>query len=78
MARPKGSLNTKTVIAKEAFQKAFDLIGGVEKLSEWAKDHPGEFYKIYGRLIPADVNAKLSGEVKVNGTVNFVKPPSRD
>lgn len=52
MARPKGSLNTKTIIAKEAFQKAFDLVGGVESLAEWAKENKTEFYKLYGRLIP--------------------------
>lgn len=74
MARPKGSLNTKTVIAKEAFQKAFDLIGGTDALAEWANANKTDFYKIYGRLIPNDVNANLSGVVAVNGAITFVRP----
>lgn len=74
MARPVGSLNTRTIIAKEAFQKAFDRIGGVEKLAEWANENPGEFYKIYGRLIPADVNAQIKGNVRVDGSINFIRP----
>lgn len=74
MARPKGSLNTKTVIAKEAFQKAFDLVGGTEGLAEWAMANKTDFYKIYGRLIPNDVNANLSGIVKVDGAIKFIRP----
>lgn len=52
MARPKGSLNSTTILAKQAFQLAFDKIGGIEALAEWAKDNKTEFYKQYARLIP--------------------------
>lgn len=78
MPRPIGSLNESTLKAKEAFNLAFNKLGGVDELVTWAKKNPTDFYKIYGRLIPTDVNAQLSGAVKVNGTINFIKPAARD
>lgn len=77
MARPKGSLNKRSILAKEAFQKAFDDLGGTDTLATWAKANLGEFYKIYGRLIPNDVNANLTGAVRVDGTINFIRPNHR-
>lgn len=56
--RTAGTPNKTTVAAREAFQMAFDGLGGPEHLQKWAKENPTEFYKLYGRLIPVDVNAK--------------------
>lgn len=58
--RAKGSQNKTTTAAKEAFQFAFDKIGGNIKLAEWANLNQTEFYKLYGRLIP--VEAQHSGK----------------
>lgn len=65
--RPKGVPNKATVQARQAFQDAFDEIGGVKKLAEWAKGEPGEFFKLFARLIPVDVKAtsELTGEITV-------------
>lgn len=75
--RKKGSVNKTTVAAKQAFQLAFDQVGGVEKLVEWANKNQTDFYKLYGRLIPQDVNANMSGAVKVDGTIKFVRPNNK-
>lgn len=59
--RPKGSPNKFTAHAKEAFQLAFDQLGGVEGLVNWAKSdesHLTDFYKLYARLIPMEVTGK--------------------
>ena len=50
--RPRGVPNKLTVAARDAFQQAFDENGGVESLKVWAKENPGEFYKLFARLIP--------------------------
>lgn len=58
--RPKGAVNRTTIAAKEAFQLAFDKMGGWERLAQWAmedKDNTKEFYKLYARLIPQDVTS---------------------
>jgi hypothetical protein len=65
--RPAGVPNKATVAAREAFQLAFDKLGGPEQLAAWAVDNPTEFYKLYGRLIPVDVTAKgdFTGKLEV-------------
>lgn len=65
--KPKGAVNATTKSAKEAFALAFEGIGGVPKLIEWAKDNQQEFFKLYARLIPVDVTS--GGETL---TVQFV------
>jgi hypothetical protein len=62
--RPKGVPNKTTVAAREAFQLAFEGLGGVTALQVWANDNQTEFFKLYGRLIPVDVNA--SGGLTIN------------
>lgn len=57
--RPKGSQNKSSVAAKLAFQHAFDGLGGVDALMEWARDNQTEFFKLYSKLIPQDVNATV-------------------
>lgn len=57
--RESGSSNKTTVAAKQAFQLAFDGLGGVTALQEWAKDNQTEFFKLFSKLIPQDVNATL-------------------
>lgn len=63
--RPKGAVNKTTTAAKEAFSLAFEGIGGVPALIEWAEENRSDFFKLYARLIPVE----LSGEVKARITV---------
>lgn len=53
--RKKGSLNKTTASVKQAITQAFDQLGGVASLVRWARDEPAEFYKLWGRLAPAEV-----------------------
>lgn len=62
--RPKGAVNKTTASAKEAFQLAFDELGGWEGLAKWASDplYPQNrtvFYNLYGRLIPTEVAGNM-------------------
>ena len=52
--RTSGTPNRLTKSAREAFQLAFDGIGGAGRLTEWAKVNPTEFFKLYARLIPVE------------------------
>jgi len=45
----------RTSRAAEAFQHAFDLIGGVPRLAIWADRNPDKFYAIFGRMIPQTI-----------------------
>jgi len=58
--RPPGAQGKFTVAARDAFQRAFDDSGGVESLTEWAKENRGEFYRLFARLIPTEVSAAVT------------------
>ena len=69
---------TKREFAKQkvmdAFHDAFDLIGGVPRLAYWAHQNPTEFYKLYGKMLPAGASI----DVNHDGEIRFkmVLPPS--
>ncbi len=56
-------LQRKRVV--NAFQDAFELIGGVPRLAHWADQSPSAFYKLYARLLPTTAQQQLehSGEI---------------
>jgi hypothetical protein len=58
--RPVGSENKTSIAAKQAFQLAFDKLGGHEALATWAAENPTDFYKLFSKLIPQDTNVNLS------------------
>lgn len=75
--RPKGSLNKTTRSAKEALEAAFEGMGGVPQLLAWAQSDPGEFYKLWAKLLPKDleVSGKNGGPIEV--TVRFAREGRR-
>ena len=55
---PKGpGVSRKQVV--QAFQSAFEMVGGIQRLAIWANDHPTEFYKLYARLLPSQASEAL-------------------
>lgn len=49
----------------EAFKDSFELIGGVPRLAVWADSNPGDFFKLFGRLLPASSTAELDGPQEI-------------
>ena len=70
--RPKGVPNKFTMNAKEAFQHAFDTIGGADALAKWAELNKTDFFKIYSKLIPTDV--KIDPESSITVVVKQFTP----
>jgi hypothetical protein len=63
--RPAGRPNKITAQAKENIAKVFEMLGGVEAMGKWARNHPTEFYrKIYPKLIGVDVRDKTDKPLK--------------
>ena len=59
--RPKGVPNKLTSNAKQLLQAAFEDLGGVERMVKWANEDSknlGDFYRIWARIIPADVKVE--------------------
>jgi hypothetical protein len=60
--RQKGTPNKTTTAVKEAFRQAFDDLGGIEALVKWASANPTQFYQLFSKLIPTEIDATLSGK----------------
>ena len=54
MARPKGAKNVTSGTAKENVLAVFTRLEGTAGMAKWARKHPTEFYKLYGRLLPIE------------------------
>jgi len=52
--------------AANAFQHAFELIGGVPRLALWADKNPSAFFALYSKLIPSTVQAQVSASIKID------------
>lgn len=58
--RIRGSKNKFTLSAKDAFQKAYEGLGGANALKEWAEDNKTDFYKLYAKLIPTETSVTVN------------------
>lgn len=58
--RQAGTPNKITASAKQAFQLAFDELGGVTALVTWAQQNETDFFKLFSKLIPQDINASIT------------------
>lgn len=68
MARPKGSLNTKSIALKTMILNALDKVGGIDYLVKQSKDNPTAFMTLIGKLIPIDVDIT---KTQINVTVGL-------
>jgi hypothetical protein len=68
----RGALSRAAVV--QAFNDAFQQIGGVSRLSLWADAHPDEFFKLYARLLPPSSHPELDDKKDVK--VIHVLPPT--
>ena len=59
--RPLGSKNKFTTL-KNTFIEAFEELGEVDNLVEWARAKQTEFYRMVARLMPREVEAKVSSQ----------------
>ena len=53
--RPKGVPNKITADTRAALHEAFEELGGVDSLVQWARREPGEFYKCWVKTLPKDI-----------------------
>lgn len=55
--------NKLSINARDALWKVFHDIGGTQRMAQWADDNPGDFYKLFQRLVPTQVTGEDGGPV---------------
>lgn len=67
--RPKGSQNKVSASAKAVIAEAADMLGGVDRLVNWAKEAPENekafWATIYPKLIPVQLSGEGGGPVEI-------------
>jgi hypothetical protein len=56
--RPKGSPNKLSGTVKDNVIAVFDAIGGNATMAAWAEGNQTEFFRLYSKLLPTDVNVQ--------------------
>lgn len=51
--------------AANAFQQAFELIGGVPRLALWADKNPSAFFALYSKMIPSTIKAEVDTTLRI-------------
>ena len=77
--RKKGGLNKRTIEIKAAIGEAFEHLGGVNSLVEWAKRNQTEFYRLWIKLLPTEIRADVNQvESPRNQVVVYIPHNGRD
>lgn len=61
--RKKGTPNVVSRDAQENILSVFLCIGGLKQMAEWARENQTEFYKIYAKLLPKNIEMKVDSEM---------------
>ena len=72
-----GTPNKITASVKSILIETFENVGGVETLSEWARDNRTEFYRLWAKLLPQEANIGGSVEVIAEKEVNPIDTARR-
>jgi hypothetical protein len=76
--RPKGSENKITKSLREAIKESFDKVGGVQYLQRVAEEDPRAYLTIVGKVIPAELSAKVEGGLDITILSGIDSSPGSD
>ena len=65
LGRLPGYPNKVTISVKAALEAAFDGLGGVPALIAWAEKEPGEFYRLWGKLLPRNISIEGGAQLGI-------------
>lgn len=60
MARQAGTKNKLSKTAKENIIAVFTRIGGTAAMADWARENRTEFYRLYAKLVPQQVDVDVN------------------
>ena len=78
--RPKGSVNKTTALLKDAILRAADDAGGKEGLVGYlttqAKENPGPFLSLLGKVLPMQVTGEDGAPVRIEVVKRVIVDPT--
>lgn len=69
--RQAGTPNKVTTAFKDAVRIVYENIGGHKAFAAWAKENPGDFYRIASRLIPTETASPITSFGATGITINI-------
>jgi hypothetical protein len=60
MARTRGAKGSIGATAKENIIAVFTRLGGTAAMAEWAKENQTDFYRLYAKLVPQQVDVDVT------------------
>jgi hypothetical protein len=76
--RKKGTPNKATGPIKDMLRQALEGAGGVDYLIRQAEENPGPFMGLIGKIIPAEVSAKVEGRIDLATIIAAAAQPPPD
>jgi dihydroorotase len=55
----------KQFSAKESVNIVFDKLGGIDAMSDWASRYPTEFYKMYIKVLEAELKKEQASKDEI-------------
>jgi len=59
------SPNKLTKAVKESLEETFTRLGSVDRMVTWAEDNLTDFYKLWAKLLPKDINLSASIDLQL-------------
>ena len=76
--RVAGTPNKVTATVKDNIIAVFNRLDGTAGMAKWAIDNPTQFYQIYAKLLPMDINANLTGDLSITHIARSIIDPTND
>lgn len=74
--RQKGTPNKVTGDVRQSVLRVYEMIGGDEAFSKWAKENPKDFYPLYVKIAPKEID--LGGTVRLEDIVGGADNPENE
>ena len=58
--RQKGTPNKVSGTVRENVISVFDGLGGLDAMTGWARENQTEFYRLYSKLLPTQIDATVA------------------
>ena len=70
--RVAGTPNKVSATVKDNIIAVFNRLDGTAGMAKWAEENPTQFYQIYAKLLPTDVNQNITGEFLISEIIRKV------